>query len=123
MDRKEFNEWFQLGPYYDMDGKPMDVLDWFNKYRDNKHVAQDTIGDFWISTVLLGMDHNHYCSDNDQKDPIIFETMIFHKAKEGQPEDKEFEYYQERYCTKEEAVEGHWRACETIKDYLEKRKA
>lgn len=46
-----------------------------------------------VSTVFLGLDHNW----NDGK-PILFETMIF-----GGKHDQE----QRRYCTYEEAEQGH----------------
>jgi len=49
-----------------------------------------------VSTVFLGLDHNYGSGP-----PILFETMIFG----GKHSD-----YQERYCTWEEAEEGHKRA-------------
>lgn len=54
-----------------------------------------------VSTVFLGMDHNHFSSP-----PLLFETMIF-----GGPWDEE----QWRYPTWEEAEAGHQRAIELIK--------
>ena len=51
-----------------------------------------------VSTVFLMFDHNY----GDDGDPILFETMIF-------PIDNYDSQDMERYCTWDEAVEGHWR--------------
>ena len=67
---------------YRMDGTPYnDVMDWA---RDHERMLRDRtafIGDthIWpyrISTVWLGLDHNH--SPNGP--PLIFETMVFRRA-------------------------------------------
>lgn len=67
--------------------------------RDNSsRVAETTIGDFWISTVFLGLDHRF--SGNGP--PIVFETMVFsHKGDCASDENMA------RYCTFEEAQRGH----------------
>lgn len=51
-----------------------------------------------VSTVFLGLDHGWSMVPQP---PVLFETMIF-----GGPLDDE----QWRYCTKEEAIQGHRRA-------------
>lgn len=38
-----------------------------------RHVAQTRIGNVWVSTVFLGLDHNFF----GEGPPILFETMIF----------------------------------------------
>jgi hypothetical protein len=63
-------------------------------------VKQETLpNDYWVSTVWLGLDHNH----SMEGPPLIFETMVTNPA-------GEWEDYQERYSTEEEAMEGHKRA-------------
>ncbi len=83
--------------WYILDGhetKPVDSLEeWSNKMQMDRHVAQDVIGDIRISTVFLGLDHNHFDGP-----PILFETMIF-----GGQHDE----YQARCSTWEQAVEQH----------------
>lgn len=74
-------------------------LNWFG--RTDRHVAEDTFGKTTVSTVFLGIDHNHLGSI-----PILFETMIF-----GGPFDSE----QERYATYEQAENGHKRWVEKVK--------
>lgn len=64
----------------------------------NRRVADDVVGDYWISTVFLVIDHAW--SEGDP--PILFETMIFPK---GTFDD----LYCVRYATWEEAVAGHQR--------------
>lgn len=49
-----------------------------------------------VSTVFLGLDHSF--SFEAQVEPVLWETMIF-----GGPQDQ----YQDRYTSKEEALEGH----------------
>ena len=58
-----------------------------------KIVGKDKIKDCEVSTVFLGLDHNH-----GEGEPILFETMIF-----GGERDQD----QWRYKTWEEAVKGH----------------
>ena len=53
-----------------------------------------------VSTVFLGMDHSF-----DGGTPVLFETMIF---------GGEYDQFQERYCTWDEAEEGHKVACELV---------
>jgi hypothetical protein len=64
---------------------------WIEK--TNRIVARDTIGCVLVSTVFLGLDHNHFGSP-----PLLFETMIF-----GGPLDDSHW----RYSTWYEALNGH----------------
>ncbi len=72
--------------------------DWARSYEKSKKVARTQVGPCDVSTVFLGTDHGY----NAFK-PIVFETMIF-------GENSVFDSYQERYCTRIEALEGHQRA-------------
>ncbi|OFB37957.1 hypothetical protein BA059_16810 [Mycolicibacterium sp. (ex Dasyatis americana)] len=94
---------------YDRDGKPMPD-DWYdttkhgNKYSStmsNKRVACTVVGDIVVSTVWLGLDHEHYTDV-----PIIFETMTF-----GEPWNNKME----RYSTEEDAMRGHLRVLERLR--------
>ena len=71
---------------------------------DERRIAEDYINDFHISTVFLGIDHNFY-----EGPPILFETMIFEN-------DSYSEIYCDRYCTWQEAEEGHKKAVEWAKN-------
>ncbi len=96
----------QFDYYYilDTDGKtaiPVGVLTWGKWFeKANRTVRKDTIGDVDISTVFLGLDHNFMC-DGIPHPPVLWETMIF---------GGEYDQYQERYSSYEDAVEGHERA-------------
>lgn len=80
-----------------------DVLEWARWFETAKrHVAKDDVGKIRVSTVFLGIDHNFAGGT-----PILFETMIFGS--------KKHEGYQERYCTWQEAEEGHKRALKLVK--------
>ncbi len=61
-------------------------------------VAQDQVGNKWVSTVFLGIDHNY----RDDGPPLLFETMVFEDDHGGD---------MWRYSTWDEAMEGHKAAC------------
>jgi hypothetical protein len=92
--------------YYILDGKtPVNIPfeEWiriFDFEDEGRQVNKTTIGDVRISTVFLGLDHRIH-----EDKPMLFETMIF---------GGEYDEYQERYSTWEEAEEGHQRACELV---------
>ena len=83
--------------HYDRDGNPISLDRWIELFHDKSYqqIAASTIGDVFVSTVWMGIDHGHGYSDW----PIIFETMLFGPDGEGG------ECY--RYCTKEDARAGH----------------
>lgn len=75
---------------------PATIEEWgaFLKDPERGRVAKTAVGDRWISTVFLGMDH----SFSDDPEPLWFETMVFTHGKAG---------YQRRYTTWEQAEAGH----------------
>jgi hypothetical protein len=79
----------------------------FENCGEARSVALTEIGDYRVSTVFLGIDHNF-----DEGEPLLFETMIF-----GGKFDREGEY-QTRCSTWAQAEAQH---AEAIK-YLEARK-
>ena len=85
-----------VSPFYDWDGSPLTTEQWAEKFELGKnHVANDLVGESRISTVWLGLDHSFFDGP-----PLIFETMVF-----GGKHDM----FQKRYCTEEQAKEGHAR--------------
>lgn len=53
-----------------------DTLEWGHWHRTSRdacRVGSDHVGDAWVSTVFLGIDHNWGASG----DPLLFETMVF----------------------------------------------
>ena len=61
----------------------------------DRHVDYTSINGHEISTVFLGVDHNH----TDEGDPILFETGIFN--------DDNNMIEMKRYLTWEQATKGH----------------
>lgn len=111
--------------YYDMDGKPITIEEWSKLYAQHpgqpspRRVAETTLPDgTWISTVLLGIDHGWGIG----RRPVIFESMVF-PAKDNMEA-----LEQDRYCTKEEALEGHarlvdlYQSKDALEDVMKKRK-
>ena len=78
---------------------------------NNRHLALDEIGDVKVSTVFLGIDHSWSRSFTvklyyEYENPILWETMIFGGERDG---------YQNRFCSKESALEGHAYALSLVK--------
>ena len=81
---------------------PCTVEEWGEMHRGNRSVARTTQPDGRrVSTVFLGLDHRW----GDEGPPILFESMVFG------PDDMN-EQDMDRYCTWEEAAEGHRRMVE-----------
>jgi hypothetical protein len=80
-----------------------DLLEWGKWFQDaDRHVAQTEIGDFWISTVFLGLDHQF-----GEGPPLLFETMVFNKDRD--------DLWCERSSTWEEAEETHQRGVDYVR--------
>jgi hypothetical protein len=80
-----------------------DVLEWARAFETmDRRVAEDHVGESRISTMFLGIDH----SFRPGGPPLVFETMVFG----GTMDD-----WQERYCTWNQAVEGHRAIVEKIR--------
>jgi hypothetical protein len=73
----------------------------------DRRVARDEIDGILISTVFLGIDHNF-----DDGPPILFETMVFDDVH------KWLDNEMRRYCTWDEAEQGHRELVEEIKARL-----
>lgn len=98
--------------YWTLDGHkpvPCTLRQWGELYgrdqEDKRRLASTYIDDVWISTVFLGIDHG-WASNV----PILFETMAF-----GGPIDQ----YQDRYATWDEAIAGHERMCEAVREAMQ----
>lgn len=89
---------------YILDGKTpvpcFDITQWGSLSKNDKLVGLYKFGEVVVSTVFLGMDHSF-----DGGNPVLFETMIF---------GGEYDQFQERYYTWDEAEEGHKVACELV---------
>jgi hypothetical protein len=97
--------------YYvlDDDGQPKpvsDVVEWGRWFEAAKRQVADTmVGCVRISTVFLGLDH----SFSDDGPLIVFETMIFGGSLNGE---------QDRYASREQAIEGHAAAVQRVRRTL-----
>ncbi len=78
-----------------------DLIRW-NKWfgRSRRHVRRTYIGEIYVSTVFLGLDHRH----TGEGDPILFETMVF----SGRD-------IQLRCSSWREALNQHWEVVRSIK--------
>jgi hypothetical protein len=88
------------GNYILVEGIPVpepDLLKWGKWFEDisNRRVALTNIGVVRVSTVFLGMDHNF----SREGPPVLYETLV----ENGALDDR-----MERYCTREDALRGHF---------------
>ena len=85
--------------YYDRAGNRIDdVMTWAVGFEgEDKRVAETTVGEYWVSTVFIGLDFGI-----GEGPPLIFETMIFQAEGEGSAYS-----FQARYSTEGEAEAGH----------------
>lgn len=98
-----------MSDLYILDGKtPVpepDLLTWAQWFEHADRQVADTMqGDVRVSTVFLGLNHNHR-----RGRPLLFETMVFYADTGGETA---------RYSTWEEAEKGH---AEMVKLALSKR--
>jgi hypothetical protein len=96
------NKFYML---YSRTAVPATLGNWWLQEIEVRRVAEDYVGDVFVSTVFLGFDHGHL----DR--PLLFETMAFTND-EGY---ESLEEYQERYTTWEEAEIGHARIVEAVR--------
>jgi len=78
--------------------------EWIEANPEKKVVKQENVGDIFVSTVFLGLDHA-WNSDV----PVLWETMIF---------GGEYDQYQDRYTSVEGALKGHKKALELLNQSL-----
>lgn len=99
-----------MSDHYILEGREIKKVDlmtwakWFEENRDKKRVVQDDIGDLWVSTTFLGLDHSW-----GDGPPLLFETMVFRHNSDGTINFNEL--YQDRCSTYAEAEAMHAKAC------------
>jgi hypothetical protein len=104
------------GAYYILNGKvpvPCDLLTWaawLEEHLADRIVKQEDIGQFWISTVFMGLDYS-----SRKGPPLLFETMVFDRSAEQHPHS----VWMERAPTWELALETHARGVSWAKSQLQ----
>jgi hypothetical protein len=97
----------------DSDGvaRPVNLKEWEGwMSAADRRVALTRFKGLEVSTVFLTVDHSH----REGGPPVLFESMVFHRDNSG---------YMQRYCTRDEAVEGHETLCRLIRQDLKERPA
>lgn len=97
-----------MGDFYILDGKTpvrCELIEWGNWFEKNdRKVKKTVIGEVTISTVFLGLDHSFGLGEGL---PVLFETMVFGGIMDAQ---------MDRYCSWEQAEEGHDAMVERVKE-------
>lgn len=104
---------------FDREGEPLDFMEYgaLRQFRSYCRVAATDIGPLHVSTVWLGHDMGFGVNGP----PVIFETMVFGPAPDTlHPELREYGELQWRYCTTEEAEQGHAEICVDIRQVMAK---
>ncbi len=107
MNVKQFPKRFEYY-YLDENKKAIPCFrdDWHKFFiREKRSIGDEDFEGKRISTVFLGINHNH---DFKSAIPLIFETMVF--------DENHSDIYCERYSSWEEAEEGHQKAVQWVKD-------
>lgn len=79
-----------------------------------RRIGGDEIGDCYVSTVFLGIDHGY----RKGGPPILYETMVFWNGNGEPPEWLGGRDMTWRYATYEEAEAGHQAACIKVMNEL-----
>jgi hypothetical protein len=86
-----------------------DLMEWARWFGTaDRHVAKTRVGQFWVSTVFLGLDHRF----GNAGPPLLFETMVFDESTEEGRRGGEADFGFDRCSTWEEAQASHARAVE-----------
>lgn len=108
-----------MSEFYDRKGNPITLQQWGKLLREDtltrvvaRSLVHDDLGEYLVSTVWLGMNHQYGAGP-----PLIFETMIFLKTgpDSGLNED------QWRYATEEQAALGHAEAVTLVRTMMDLR--
>ncbi len=103
--------------YYDRKGKKITPEEFFKLLPDIEYriLKQEMIGDIFISTVWLGMEHFFFQYESEE--PIhIFETMLFDKSEDKKYDDIDQTY--ERCATEEQALIQHKEMCDIARSRI-----
>lgn len=101
-----------MGEYYILNGrepKPVSWMEWgrwLETNHEEKTVKQEIVGERWVSTIFLGLDHRF----GDAGPPLLFETMVFPS------QDDSSGVYCDRCSTYDEAEAMHEKACQWVRD-------
>lgn len=107
-ETKDFFKSIEENAYCDKNGKKITVEEWANLFEDEKYrfIERTDFEKGFISTVWTGANLNFFLD----REPLIFETMVFMNDKEDQNNNDCM-----RYNTLEEAIDGHK---EFVKKYV-----
>jgi hypothetical protein len=109
----EMDRAFSDRPHYILDGTTVLRVSfltwarWMEQDPDQRIIKQEDVGDYWVSTVFLGIDHSW-----GDGPPILFETMVFRRKPGGIDLGGE---WQDRCSTYAEAEAMHKLACDGVR--------
>lgn len=81
-----------------------------------RHLGNDTVNGLRVSTVFLGMCHNHARYREPNMAPTLWETMVFDER--GGETESPWHHYQDRYDSREAALAGHAEVVRRLREGL-----
>lgn len=75
---------------------------WFRGPDCHRVVARTTVGDRYVSTVFLGLDH--YFGNDPEHPPVLFETMVFIGGSSLEDECHRYSTWEDAYWSHREVV-------------------
>lgn len=107
-----------MSDFYDRKGEKITLEQWGDVLKNDpfsrivaRTMVHDEYGEYLVSTVWLGLDHQY-----GNGPPLIFETMIFIKSGEGALDEEQW-----RYATEEQAMLGHAEAVTLVRTMMDLR--
>lgn len=92
--------------HFDRRGEAISMREWMRLWKSHEYrlVKQDSVENYWVSTVWLGLDHSY----TQEGMPIIYETMLFDHSEHSEQEGNAWmDLLCRRYSTELEALTGH----------------
>jgi hypothetical protein len=94
---------------------------WYQTAKRRRHVGNDFVGPYRISTVFLGLDHNF-----GDGSPILWETMVFRQSRNKKPTLKSGDWedlYQDRCAgSREQAEAMHAKMVKKVKASMKRKR-
>lgn len=103
--------------FYDRKGEPiLDVNEWarLNEDPDYHFVRRDLIGDRWVITIWIGLDH----LTGEAEKPHIFTSGVFVAQDRRDPGAIGQMLEEHSYATEEEAIAGHEKLVGELKAFM-----
>lgn len=112
--------------WFNRQGEPIRARDFevLVGQQDYRRVGANYIGDFYISTIWVGLDQNMMDWDGGPSAPMIFESRVFYQGRWDidtlHSELRDWDGHGDIYATEAAAIAGHNKLCQDLQLTLTK---